>query len=367
MIIIFGGAFNPVHDEHVNMIKYLLDRKEVEKVVVLPSFNPPHKSCPTSYSQRREMLQLALRGIDRIEICDYENTDNKKHYTVETLPYLKNIYKDIAFVIGGDSLEALDKWKNPQEIIKICPLYVFTRGQSEGFDKALEYWRRKGADIVVCDYHPDDVSSTLIRYNIMLGVYDDINPDVAEYIRENKLYDSFRSILDKLKESLIPKTYEHSLRTAKYALRLNYKLALGLDYDKVFLAGVLHDCAKNMCAEPHDTQGVPSDSIGSPVEHQFLGAIVAKSEYGIEDKDVLNAIKYHTTGKKEMSLLEKLIFCSDMLEEKRDFEGVEELRKSIEKSLDEGYRDCVLHQYAYLSARGGEIYPLTLQAVEGVK
>ena len=82
---------------------------------------------------------------------------------------------------------------------------------------------------------------------------------------------------------------------------------------------------------------------------------------------MLDAIKYHTTGKEIMSDIEKLIFCSDMLEENRDFEGVEKLRKSIEKSLDEGYRDCVLHQYEYLYNKGGDIYPLTLDAVRGAK
>ena len=97
------------------------------------------------------------------------------------------------------------------------------------------------------------------------------------------------------------------------------------------------------------------------------GAVVAKRDYGIDDEEVLSAIEYHTTGKEVMSDIEKLIFCSDMLEENRDFDGVNKLRKSIEKSLDEGYRDCVLHQYEYLYNRGGYIYPLTIDAVRGVK
>lgn len=367
MIMIYGGAFNPVHNEHVNMIRRLLGVRGVEKVVIVPSYNPPHKNCPTSYSQRKDMLLLALKGIDGVEICDYESGSEGKHYTCETLPYLKKIYKDIVFVIGGDSLEALHTWKNPEDIIKVCPLYVFTRGNSKDFDRALADWRAKGAQITVSDYEPEDVSSTLIRYYAELGFFDDVCPEVADYIVANGLYNSYRDLLHSLAASLMPRTYEHSLRTAKYALYLNYKLRLGINCDKVLLAGVLHDCAKNLCSLPHDVTKLPSDCIGTPVEHQFLGAIVAHKNYGVTDEEVLSAIKYHTTGKEKMSDLEKLIFCSDMLEANRDFEGVGELRKSIESSLDKGYGDCVLHQYEYLKSRGGDIYPLTLDAVKGVK
>lgn len=364
MILIFGGAFNPVHNEHVNMIKHLLTRKEVEKVVILPSNNPPHKDCPTSFEQRKDMLKLALNGVQNIEICDYEARNQDKHYTCETLPVLKKMYGDIAFVIGGDSLEAFDRWKNPQDIIKICPLYVFSRGQGEKFAKALEFWRSKGAKITVCDYNPCDISSTLIRYNIMLGNFENIDDNVKDYIISKELYNGYKPMLEKLNNVLISKTYSHALRTTSYALMLNYKLGLGLDYDKVFLAAILHDCAKNMSAIEYGMLNIPEDSIGTPVEHQFLGVEVAKQQYGIVDDEILQAIKYHTTGKPNMSALQKLIFCSDMLEPARDFDGVQELRNIISESLDEGYKACALHQYEYLKSKGGDIYPLTTEAVK---
>ena len=113
MKVIFGGAFNPIHNEHVNMIKHLLTLDGVEGVVLLPSANPPHKKCDTSFDQRVEMIKLAVEGLDRVEICDIESKDNGKHYTCEVLPKLKELYEDIAFVIGGDSLEDLSTWKNP--------------------------------------------------------------------------------------------------------------------------------------------------------------------------------------------------------------------------------------------------------------
>ena len=366
MKVIFGGAFNPIHSEHINIIRHLLSQNDVEKVILLPSVNPPHKTCPTSFEQRLDMLRLAIEGFDNVEISDFERFGEGKRYTCEVLPRLKEIYGDIAFVIGGDSLEDLDKWKNPHEVIKICPLLVFTRGESEKFTTALEYWRNRGGDIRVCDYSPTDVSSTVIRCNAELGIYDNLDEKVVAYIKANNLYCKYNNLITKLKENIPVKTFEHCLRTASYAININYSLNLGLDYDKVLLAGVLHDCAKALCHVPHDTSEVPADSVDTPVEHQFLGAVVARKEYGIDDEDILNAIKYHTTGKRDMSDLEKLIFSSDMLESGRAYDGVEELRESMKKSLDCGYKACALAQYEFLLQKGGDIYPLTIEAVEDI-
>ncbi|MDE6614909.1 MAG: bis(5'-nucleosyl)-tetraphosphatase (symmetrical) YqeK, partial [Clostridia bacterium] len=302
-----------------------------------------------------------------VEISEFERKGDGKRYTCEVLPKLKEIYGDIAFVIGGDSLEDLNKWKNPHVVIKICPLLVFTRGVSEKFATALDYWRKQGGDIRVCDYSPNDVSSTVIRYNAELGIYDNLDPRVAEYIKANNLYGKYADLIAKLKSNIPQNTFEHCLRTASYAINLNYSLDLGLDYDKVLLAGVLHDCAKVLCHIPHDTSEVPADSVGTPVEHQFLGAVVARKEYGIDDEEVLEAIKYHTTGKCGMTDLQKLIFSSDMLELGRRYDEVDGLRESMKKSLDCGYKACALAQYEFLLQKGGDIYPLTLKAVEEIK
>ena len=97
-----------------------------------------------------------------------------------------------------------------------------------------------------------------------------------------------------------------------------------------------------------------------------MGAVVARKDYGIEDDEILGAIKYHTTGKKDMSDLQKLIFSSDMLEIGRAYEGVKELREAMKISLDLGYKACALAQYEFLLQKGGDIYPLTLETVEDI-
>ncbi|MDE7215286.1 MAG: bis(5'-nucleosyl)-tetraphosphatase (symmetrical) YqeK [Clostridia bacterium] len=228
----------------------------------------------------------------------------------------------------------------------------------------MAFWREKGGDIRVCDYTPNDVSSTLIRYNAELGFYDNLDSQVVKYIKNNNLYCKYSELIKKLRENIPFNTFEHCSRTASYALKLNYDLKLGLDYDKVLLSGLLHDCAKALCREKHDAGNIPSDSVGKPVEHQFMGALVARSEYGVDDDEILDAIRYHTTGRQNMSDLQKLIFCADMLEVGRKYDGVDELRKIIGGSLDDGYKACALAQYEFLKEKGGEIYPLTLEAVD---
>lgn len=365
--VIFGGAFNPVHREHINMIKSLLSLDEVEKVILLPSDNPPHKRCETAYDSRLEMLKIATSGLESVEICEYERGSEGKSYTCEVLPKLKEIYGDVAFAIGGDSLVDLDKWKNPQDIIRICPIYIFSRGDKTEFARALDYWRARGGDLRVCDYEPSGVSSTVVRCDAKLGEYSDLDGGVADYIKRNGLYGEFSGLLAKLEADIPSNTYAHCIRTAMYAARANYALALGLDNDKVLLAGALHDCAKALCKVPHDASSAPSDSVGTPVEHQFIGAATARERYGIEDEDVLETIKYHTTGKRGMSVLQKLIFCSDMLESGRDYPEVNYLRGCMKKSLDYCYEECALAQYEFLLGKGGDIYPLTVEAIEEIK
>ena len=211
---------------------------------------------------------------------------------------------------------------------------------------------------------PDGVSSTAARYLASMRDYSALSPEVAEYVRRRGLYDWYTPLADKLKGAVLPKTYEHIKRTVVCALGLDFECGLGLDGDKVFLAAMLHDCAKKICREQHDVSHVPADSVGSEVEHQFMGAYLAEKEYGVTDADVIGAIACHCTGKPGMNTLDKLIFCADMLEPARDFDGVEELRRMIRRDFEKGFRACLIRSYDYLVEKGADIYPLTLRAAE---
>lgn len=166
----------------------------------------------------------------------------------------------------------------------------------------------------------------------------------------------------KLKASLSEKRYRHSLGVAKAAKELAAKY--GCDEEKAYIAGLLHDCAKGYSIEEQialcKKLGVSLDNHTlncPPVIHGFLGAKIAEKEYGISDTEILDAIRYHTVGRAEMTLLDKIIYIADMTEENRDFEDVEELRKTADKGLDEAILLSVEKQFKLQAKRRGTIHP----------
>ena len=169
-------------------------------------------------------------------------------------------------------------------------------------------------------------------------------------------------IKKRLRDTLSDKRYIHSLGVADEARRLAQDY--GCDADKAYLAGLLHDCAKGI---PTDKQLEKCDEMNvkldkwtrmcPPVIHGFLGAEIAKSEYGIDDNEILGAIRRHTVGGENMTLLEKIIYIADMTEENRDFDGVSELRNAVNKDLDGAIELSIRQQIKLCMSRRSIIHP----------
>lgn len=170
---------------------------------------------------------------------------------------------------------------------------------------------------------------------------------------------------DRLISDIGEKRYKHSLRVMDYAEKLSE--GKKVDKEKVKTAAFLHDCAKyneeRYMKELNidNFEQIDPDSSKSVV-HSFLGAEVAKKVYNVRDEEILKAIKYHTTGNENMSLLEKIVFLADAIEEKRSYPGVEEIRKKASKNLDLGVLECLNHNIRYLIDIDAFIDPLTLKA-----
>lgn len=173
----------------------------------------------------------------------------------------------------------------------------------------------------------------------------------------------FSKYKDKLKSDIGEKRFNHSIRVKDMALKINKDI----DEEKIKTAALLHDCAKYNEKEYLDKYRKYcdfSDEIISnrAVIHSFLGSVVAKYEYDVDDIEVLNAIKYHTTGKEDMTDLEKIIFLADACEEKRDYKGVDSLRKLALKDLDEAVLFSLDGNIKSLVDRKMVIFPLTIKA-----
>lgn len=153
---------------------------------------------------------------------------------------------------------------------------------------------------------------------------------------------NFEEIIQILGKKLKPLRFEHSIGVMNTAEILAVRF--GADAKKAKLAGILHDCAKyideeegyKLCSEWE----IELDEVSLnnyAVVHQYLGARIAQDEYEIEDVEILNAIKCHATGKKDMTKLEKIIYLADMIEpnrQKRPYDGLNELIKLSETDLN---------------------------------
>ena len=178
---------------------------------------------------------------------------------------------------------------------------------------------------------------------------------------------SYEEIDDYLKKNLTESRYKHTLGVVYAAELLAEKN--GESKEKARLAALVHDCAKNMRIDAQfeflKSRSIEIDEITrkSPqILHGLIGSIIAKETMNIEDEEVLSAVRYHTTGKKSMSLLEKIIYIADYIEPNRDYNGVEDLRNITYADLDKGVLQGFDNTITYVIKLGQLVHPLTIEA-----
>jgi predicted HD superfamily hydrolase involved in NAD metabolism len=149
----------------------------------------------------------------------------------------------------------------------------------------------------------------------------------------------------------------HSISTRDYAVQLNQRLHLNVDEDKLILAALCHDLARELPVETLEPRlkeyGINPETYGFvyPILlHGPLSAEIAREKIGITDEEILDTIRWHNTGRKNMSVLEKLLYIADKIEPTRDYPGVEELRALAWKSLDEALRAVIASGILYVVA-----------------
>ncbi|MBQ4098862.1 MAG: nicotinate (nicotinamide) nucleotide adenylyltransferase [Clostridia bacterium] len=370
-LVFFGGTFDPPHIEHVKMAQAVESEISPDKIIIMPTFIPPHKKVfmPASPKNRLKMCELAFSGIKGATVSDYEIKQKGKSFSYLTVKYLKNAYPDheILFLMGTDMLSSFHTWKNPTEILKYAtPLLCEREGEGKSAtDSKEEFFKRFGVKINSLNYVGKDLSSTQIKIKKLLKLNTDdcLKNSVNEYIDRHFLYNGGK-IADFVIDNLTEKRLIHT--KGVIALSIKYAKAFGVSLKKTVKSALLHDVAKYLRAEDYPNfvspKGVPSQ-----VMHQYLGAYVAEHILGVKDRQIINAVKYHTSAKPNMSLLGKIIFTADMLEEGRSYEGVEQIRKLSFEDFDKAFLLSIQRSLDYVYERGVEVYPLTLKAYEYYK
>lgn len=176
-----------------------------------------------------------------------------------------------------------------------------------------------------------------------------------------------KSLEEKIIKDIGEKRYNHSVRVMETAIKLAE--IYNADIEKAKIAGILHDCAKitdetNLLKRTNDFDIILDACMEYNHEliHGPLGAKIAKEEYGIKDKEILDAIYYHTIGRENMSILDKIIYIADYIEPKRNFSGVEEVRSLAFEDIDKSLILAMEKTIIFLIEKNKLIHPDTIKA-----
>ena len=373
-ICISGGTFDPIHNGHIEIAKIALSQFELDKVIFMPTGNSYMKSDVTPSIHRYNMLKLAIEGIDKFEISDLEIKRAGYTYTKDTVAYFKekNPDDELYFLIGTDTLFMLEKWYEPEYLFNNLIFIVAKRSDADSVAKANELKEKYNADIRFMHNDVIDISSTEIRDEFENNSYEEFkniyfDKKVFEYIKENHLYKemSDADIIMQLSKELKDSRLMHTFGVIDTASAL--AKAYQADIKKCEKAALLHDCAKYMpldemiaICERNFIELNELEKKKNSLLHAKAGACLAYEKYGIKDKEILDAIKYHTTGKPNMSLIEKIIFVSDFIEPGRDFsEKLPMYRMIAMADINLVCMNILKDTLDYLESLNEEIDPLT--------
>ncbi|MGN0383138.1 MAG: nicotinate-nucleotide adenylyltransferase [Eubacterium sp.] len=372
---ILGGTFDPIHLGHIYMAECAYRQFGLDKILFMPSPNPPHKSEFSDINYRTDMVKLAIKDLTFAEFSDYELKKQGKAYTSDTLTSLKQENPDtkIYFILGTDSLFDIERWNCPEDIFRNAAILAAPRENvdnsmtgkkynlEDDLDKHIVYLMDKyNAEIHLISMDTINISSSKIR-NIIDNGKDFsqlVTPEVYYYIQKKRI----RSLMDESR-------FIHTLGVADTAKKM--ALRFGANENKAYMAGLLHDCAK--CISDNEKVNIlnqrgiditPAESNNKFLLHAKVGAVFAKEKFGITDTEILNAIKYHTTGKPNMTLLEKIIFTADYIEPGRyKQKNLQYIREISMENIDKAVAVILKDTLKYLSEYAkNDIDTLTVKA-----
>ena len=195
-IAIYGGAFNPVHLGHIQIVKSVQSKYDFNKILIIPSKISPHKSSDelVSAEHRLNMCKLAFKDVENCEVSDIEICCDGISYTYKTLEKLKQRYNDVQIylICGSDMFLTLLNWKEYKKIFQMSKILAFAR-DNENIDKILDYKKlieEKGACVELCKDEIVPYSSTQIRNAIKnnQNIEKFVCKEVFNYIKEHNFY-----------------------------------------------------------------------------------------------------------------------------------------------------------------------------------
>lgn len=391
---VYGGTFNPPHLGHITAARAVFEVLKLDLLLFIPAGLPPHKDLPQgspTAAERLEMTRLAAEQLDlgdRVQVLDMELRRQGKSYTADTLAELHRLYPEaeLWLLMGTDMFLTLQAWHAPETVLAQAGVAAFGRSEEdteELFALQREYLYRtypQARLFTLTIPGVVDVSSTELRERLAHGSGANLlAPAVYGYVLRKGLYGTgadlkrlplsqLRAVaLSYLKHGRIP----HVLGTEQEAIRLAERY--GADVEQARVAALLHDCTKRLnmaeqlalCQQYH----VALDDLerqALKLLHAKTGAEIARDLFGT-DEEITSAIRWHTTGRAGMTLLEKILYLADYIEPTRSFPGVDKLRKVCYDNLDAGVLLGLEMTIAEMVEMGNPVHCATLAARDALK
>ncbi|MDO4568639.1 MAG: nicotinate-nucleotide adenylyltransferase [Clostridia bacterium] len=369
---VFGGTFDPIHNAHIAVAEAASRQYELDRVYLVVAASPPHKQGErTSAHIRYDMVRRACEDSERLVASDIELSRQGKSYTVDTLAELisKNPHDEWFLIVGADMLESFGTWREPERILQMARLVATGRMRIDLVAAARRLEREFGATVALLDMDELPLSSTGIRRAVASAqsIRGSVPEQVAMCIYEHGCYmdESYAAMRDGIRRDLSQARYMHSIGTAYTSVEM--AAVFGVDGHKARVAGLLHDCAK---LPAHGAQFELAREYGMDealelprgVLHAPLSAKRARSMYAVDDAEILSAIEFHTTGRANMSALEKVVLVADKAEPTRSYWGVEKLRRLAYSDLNAAVVCAMDRGISHARARGQSIFEGTLAA-----
>ena len=310
---IMGGTFDPIHIGHLILGETAYEQFDLDQVLFMPAGNPPHKRRRlhrATDEQRSEMVRRAIASNPHFSLSLEEMNEDGFTYTYRTLERLKAEHPDTDyfFILGADSLFDFDKWREPGRICRACTVVAATRNHTsqERLDEAIRFLEEK-------------YSGTFRKLN-------SLNIDIS---------------------SAMLRSWIAGQRTIKYYVPDNV----------IAYIRELKLCEK---------KNIPVSEIEKQAPfllHAKLGVYIARKKYDVEDKEILSAVRWHTTGKPEMSQLEQIIYLADYIEPGRDkAPNLLKVRRLAFEDLDECMYEVLKDTLDYLGSNPKTLDPATKEA-----
>lgn len=374
---IFGGSFDPIHNGHLHLAEEARCMAKLDQVLFIPTWISPFKqdSDPASCQQRLDMVRIATSSNPSFAVSDMEIRREVVSYTADTLKRCREMMGEdtrLYFITGTDTFLTIEKWYHAEEILT---QYSFIIGSRPGYreedliDVIERVRERYGTDVLKIEIPRLEISSSDIRDSIRIGksIRYLIPDPLLHYIERHQLYrkpaaaalqksegelaydEIDRDIDEVIRGRLKPTRLAHTYGVVETAVEMAERF--GADPRKARTCALFHDAFRE---------------VGN-LAHGAVAADYMEAEFCIGDEDMLNAVRFHTTGRKGMSLLEKILFLADAIEPNRKYPGVDKLRAMAQYDLDKACLTSLTRTIEYVRSQGQELDPRTQEAAEDLK